>query len=305
MAQVLLQGVLLTTLALSAAGPSAQASGRPCEHVDTRRGSASDYGFSRGNTFPAATRPFGFNFWTPLTEPGESRWLYKYTSPSLYAFGISHEPSPWMGDYGALQIWPETGKLVVDPAARRVTFRHADETARAHVYAVHLDNGIEVRLAPTDHAAIMSVTYPAAPKAYLLFDTLAAAQGQLTYDAEARAISGVVVHGPGPLYVWGSVEVQGASLAASAARGHAGAAIALAAPSGATLTLRLGTSWLSVAQARANVEQELGRKTQREVEEEGARAWDAVLGQIEIEGASEAQRIIFYSNMYRAHMYPN
>ena len=70
----------------------------------TTRGTQSNGAFSRGNNFPATAVPHGFNFWTPLTNAGSS-WLYQYHSsntaenfPRLQAFGLSHEPSPWMGE---------------------------------------------------------------------------------------------------------------------------------------------------------------------------------------------------------------
>jgi putative alpha-1,2-mannosidase len=79
--------------------------------VNTLRGSDSTRDFSYGNTFPAVALPFGFNFWTPITEGNSDRWLYNYRTPTIKGFAVSHEPSPWIGDHGSIQIMPMSGEL--------------------------------------------------------------------------------------------------------------------------------------------------------------------------------------------------
>src|SRR4051812_7972508 len=111
--------LLTSASALAAAltqAPSAEA--RLADYVNTLRGSNSAPGYSRGNTFPAVTLPFGFNFWTPVTDANSERWLYTYTDAKLNGFAVSHEPSPWIADHGALQIMPMTGTLKVDAGER-------------------------------------------------------------------------------------------------------------------------------------------------------------------------------------------
>src|SRR5439155_16901162 len=78
---------------------------RPSDYVITTRGTNSNGQFSRGNCFPATAVPHGFNFWTPVTNAGVTNWFYEYhrannaaNRPELQAFGVSHLPSPWMGD---------------------------------------------------------------------------------------------------------------------------------------------------------------------------------------------------------------
>ena len=94
-----------------------------------------------------------------------SSWLYDYQRdnnadnlPELEAFAASHEPSPWMGDRQTFQVMPsvDTGT----PAPRPLAFRHANEVASPHRYAVTFENGLETEIAPTDHAALFRFTFP-------------------------------------------------------------------------------------------------------------------------------------------------
>src|SRR4051794_2917682 len=117
--------------------------------VNTLRGSNSDVGYSRGNTFPGVTVPFGFNFFTPITQANSRSWLYAYRDHQISGFSVSHEPSPWIADHGTLQIMPMTGALQADPTQRASNFNHAHETAQAHYYRVYLDDyGVNVEVSP-------------------------------------------------------------------------------------------------------------------------------------------------------------
>ena len=88
-------------------------------YVDTRRGTKSSGGFSRGNNFPAAAWPIGFNFITPMTNADSAGTIYQYQAannssnlPTLNGIGFSHEPSIWMGDRNQLTFMPAAGDTV-------------------------------------------------------------------------------------------------------------------------------------------------------------------------------------------------
>ncbi|MER7281242.1 GH92 family glycosyl hydrolase [Dactylosporangium sp. NPDC000244] len=275
--------------------------GTLADYVDTRRGSNSDSGYSHGNTFPGATVPNGFNFWTPVTNGNSDNWLYQWNATTIQGFAISHEPSPWIGDYGQLQVMPMTGGVKTAPDARRSTFSHAGEVARAHYYSTRLDTyGITAEMAPTDHAGVMRFTFPAASDSTILFDVIDSASGSFSVDTFARTISGYADHRGQKLYFSATVDT------AIAASGTGGTGwVRFATGANQAVTLRIGTSWISVAQAAANLSQEVGTRTLDTVKAEARAQWDAVLGQVRLEGATGAQLTTFYSNLYRANMYPN
>ncbi|WP_328475184.1 GH92 family glycosyl hydrolase [Actinoplanes sp. NBC_00393] len=278
---------------------------RLSDYVETRRGSDSNSGYSLGNTFPGATVPHGFNFWTPITNGNSDNWLYEWDDTTVQGFGISHEPSPWIADYAQLQIMPMTGAVKSTPDARQSTFSHANEVAKAHYYKTRLDTyAITAEIAPTDHAGVMRFAFPATSEAVILFDTVDSAGGTLAVDTAARTISGEITHRGQRMFVHATVDK---AIAASGTITGQGATSWIRFATGANeqVTLRIATSFISVAQARANLAQEVGDKNLDTVREEAAALWDSRLGSVRIEGANTNRLITFYSNLYRAFMYPN
>ncbi|GGL01303.1 hypothetical protein GCM10012284_39830 [Mangrovihabitans endophyticus] len=273
--------------------------------VDTRRGSNSDSGYSHGNTFPAATVPHGFNFWTPVTQGNSDGWLYQYGSSTVQGFAISHEPSPWIADYAQLQVMPMTGGVKSTPDARKSTFSHADEVARPHYYKTRLNTyGITAEMTPTDHDGVLRFQFPAASDAVILFDTIDSAGGSIAVDRGARTISGYTDHKGQKLYFWATVDTAIADSGTISGQG-ATSWIRFATTSGQQVTLKMGTSFISVDQAAANLAQEVGGKSFDTVRDEAAATWNAALGRIGIEGATNERLVTFYSNLYRTYMYPN
>jgi predicted alpha-1,2-mannosidase len=284
---------------------AAAAPARLSDLVDTRRGSNSDSSYSRGNTFPGTTVPNGFNFFTPITNGNSDSWLYAYKSTTVQGFGISHEPSPWIGDYGQLQIMPMTGGVKSTPDARKSTFSHGNEVAQAHYYKTQLDTyGITAEMTPTDHAGALRFKYPAANESVILFDTVDSAGGSISVDQAARVISGYVDHKGQRMYFSATVDKAIAATGTVSGQG-ATSWIRFATTAGEQVNLKMATSFISVAQAAANLSQEIGAKSFDTVREQAAALWDTTLGKARIEGATTDRQVTFYSNMYRAFMYPN
>lgn len=77
-------------------------------------GSQSTFELSTGNTYPAIARPWGMNFWTPQTGKMGDGWQYTYTANKIRSFKQTHQPSPWINDYGQFSIMPIVGKPVFD-----------------------------------------------------------------------------------------------------------------------------------------------------------------------------------------------
>ncbi|WP_285559617.1 GH92 family glycosyl hydrolase [Actinoplanes regularis] len=278
---------------------------RLSDYVETRRGSDSTSAYSRGNTFPGVTVPHGFNFWTPITKGNSDNWLYEWADTTVQGFGISHEPSPWIADYAQLLVMPMTGAVKSTPDARRSTFSHADEVAKAHYYKSRLSTyGITAEMAPTDHAGVLRFAFPATSEAVILFDTVDSGSGSLAVDTAARVISGEITHRGQKMFVYATVDK---AITASGTITGQGATswVRFATGAGEQVTLRMATSFISVAQAHGNLDQEVGTKSLDTVREEAAALWDAQLGAVRIEGATTDRMITFYSNLYRALMYPN
>ena len=74
------------------------------DYVNPLIGSQSTYQLSTGNTYPAIARPWGMNFWVPQTGKMGDGWVYTYTENKIRGFKQTHQPSPWINDYGQFSI---------------------------------------------------------------------------------------------------------------------------------------------------------------------------------------------------------
>ncbi|MGH3858563.1 GH92 family glycosyl hydrolase [Actinokineospora sp.] len=291
----------------------------PVDRVLTTRGTHSSNEFSRGNTFPATAVPHGFNFWTPVTNAAVTNWFYEYhrgstprNQPALQAIGISHQPSPWMGDRHTFHLMP-TRETKVGREARALTFRREHEIARPHCYEVRFDNGIRAQVAPTDHAAVLRFTFPPG-QANLVLDNVGlggavrvAPDGTITGHSDVR--TGLSA-GAGRMFVHATVD-RPVLESGHRLRGLAWARTALVrfepeAEGETVLTVRIATSLISPEQARRNLETEIGPDDTYESVRDRARAqWAELLGRVEVEGASEDELTTLYSCLYRLFLYPN
>jgi predicted alpha-1,2-mannosidase len=314
--------------------------------VDTRRGTHSSGAYSRGNTVPAVAVPNGFTMWVPLTDASSASWLYSWAAhngpdnrPRLQGVGISHEPSPWMGDRDQLAFHlvparpgsgPGSGSgsgsgedEVPDAglAARAIGFSHDDETARPHRYSVDLDGGARVAVAASDHGGVLRFTFPpGATTGHLIVDAVSDAGD----DGPPVAVT---VHDDGTLTGWsdhGSALSVGRSrmhvvgrisrpvLRTGPARGrdhavYATVALDPAGPdaeAGRTVEVRVATSYVSEDLARRALEREVAG-TFDEVADRARAQWEERLGVLDVEGATEEQQVTLYSNLYRLNLYPS
>ena len=141
------------------------------QFVNPRIGTKSDFDISNGNTYPAVAHPWGMNFWTPQTEPHDSRWIYKYDNTAINGFRCTHQPSPWMGDYGAFSLMPEVGELIIDEEKRALNFYHTAETSLPDYYKVDFsEKKITAEMTATLRGAMMRFTFPESQSSWILVD---------------------------------------------------------------------------------------------------------------------------------------
>lgn len=282
------------------------------EYVDTRRGTHDFTGqssISYGNTIPATALPFGFNMYAPANAIDTGGMFYYFMRNYLEGFRISHEPSIWIGDYGMFHIWPEMDTVETDPTNRKVSFSHDHEIAKPYQYSVSLDNGIHVDLAPTDHAAVFNITYPKTTStAYLLFDASQNATGSINVDLANGTVEIAVqttsgCSGARTHYIYAEFEGVTLTSATQDTNRTLDTYVKFATNANAPVTLRLASSWISLEQAQLNF-QEVANKSWEDIRDQAQEIWDKALGRVQLE-ASDAEKVIFYSNLYRSLLYPN
>jgi predicted alpha-1,2-mannosidase len=272
----------------------------PLDLVDTRRGSDSSADRSRGNTVPAAALPAGFALTFPVTDEREDRWPYVYGEPAeqrpFHGLRVGHTATPWLGDYGVLQMLPISQDGVT------ATFRHEDETARPHIYGVTLSTGATVRAIPTAHGMIGQFGFPSEGAM-----RLAAFEGALRVEAvdDRRVIltghsdfASDMLNGAPRVYFW--VEVCGPGLFVNDAVGDV---IDVHVAQTGEVLVRVGTSLIDVPYAERHAHAEAAEWAA--AEQVAADEWARILREFVVYGATDDQRVTLYSSLYRIFLYPS
>lgn len=285
-------------------------------YVDTRRGTNSTGGFSRGNNIPATAWPNGFNFIVPMTDADNHGTIYHYQRsnnaqnlPALEGIGFSHEPSIWMGDRNQLAVLPAAN---ANPTStlddRRLAFRHENETARPDIYSVEFENGIDTAVTATDHGAIYRFTFTG-DTGSVLVDKL---EGESGLKVEGDTVSGWVDGGSGwpgrsRMFIYGTFDAS-TTAAGPTTQGNRDSAryAAFDTSSDKTVELRIASSFISQYQAEANHGFELDGVSFDDAHAAVRDEWNDRLSVIhDVEGATDPQLVNLYSSLYRLNLYPN
>ncbi|MFV0376785.1 MAG: glycoside hydrolase family 92 protein, partial [Mangrovibacterium sp.] len=143
----------------------------PVDQVNILMGTDSEFKLSNGNTYPAIAMPWGMNFWTPQTNKMGDGWTYGYDADKIQGFKQTHQPSPWINDYGQFSLFPETGELKLKGEERASWFSHKAETARPYYYSVYLaDYDVVTEITPTERAAMFRFTFPENEQSFVVLD---------------------------------------------------------------------------------------------------------------------------------------
>jgi len=279
-----------------------------------------------GGTMPFVASPFGMVDWTPQTRQNKLGTVsYKYEDTSIAGFMGTHQPAIWMGDYGYVTLMPELGTLKTSPEDRKLPFRHEDEVARPDSYSVKMDAGgghsIRTEMTATERCALLRFTFPASRSAMVLVE--ASRPGIAGYARVDTARREIVGYNPdrmdanlGPLALTnfkGYFVVQFSEAFAGSGsygpsgkekRPETGAYVRFRTAQNEVIEARVGTSFISIEQARANLRAEVPRWDFARVRGQLAAQWNDKLGRLSVEGATDAQRRIVYTALYHALLYP-
>ncbi len=141
------------------------------DYVNPLMGTMSKPGMSNGNTYPAIGLPWGMNLWTPQTGNDGDGWQYTYTSDKIVGLKQTHQPSPWMNDYGEFSIMPVTGSAKFDQKERASWFSHKSEISKPYYYNVYLaDQDVTAEITPTERAAMFRFTFPKSDSSFVVID---------------------------------------------------------------------------------------------------------------------------------------
>ena len=314
--------VLLTSL-LTVASLTAKAAVTPAEPVDyvsTLVGTESKIELSTGNTYPAVAMPWGMNFWMPQTGKMGDGWAYVYRADKIRGFKQTHQPSPWINDYGQFSILPITGKPEFDQDKRASWFSHKAEIATPYYYRVYLaDYDVVAELAPTERACAMRFTYPESDKSFVVVDAFDKGS-YVKILPEKQMIVGYTTKNSGGVpgnfknffvvkfdkpFTYKAAVADGTVGEGNteATCNHAGAIIGFQTKRGEAVNVQVASSFISEEQALRNLG-ELKDGCFDRIKAEGRKTWNDVLGKIEIEDQNIDHKRTFYSCLYRSVLFP-
>ena len=291
----------------------------PAEWADPLIGTDSDYRLSNGNVYPAIAMPWGMNFWTPQTGEMGNGWAYTYDATQIRGFKQTHQPSPWMNDYGQFSIMPVTGKIRFPEEERQSGFPHKTETAKPYYYSVYLaDHDVTTEITPTERAARFRFTFPETDQASIVIDALDRGSFVKIIPEENKVIGYTTRNSGGvpdnfknyfiiqfdkPFELKKTFSDGTLSNTLEVKSNHTGAIIGFKTRKGEQINAKVASSFISFEQAALNLN-EIGDHNFDSLKEKGKKVWNDELGRIKVEGGTPAQFKTFYSCLYRSLLFP-
>jgi predicted alpha-1,2-mannosidase len=310
----------------ASAGPSPASLVDPFVGTGASSAVAGDIG-----TFPGAAVPFGMVQWSPDTSPDRIEGGgYSDADTSISGFSLTHLSGAGCPIYGDIPVLPVSGAVPADPGASTEAFSHADEEASPGRYRVSLGTPpVEVRLSATTRTGIGQFTFPSAGAADLLFKVSGSANGIIASSVQtsgSNEVTGSVESGSfcgtettytlhfvaefdqpfTSLGVWDDTGLEPGTTACSGSWQTAcGAWVTFDAPAGRTITMKVGVSYVSVANAAANLAAEDPGWSLSRVQARATRSWNSLLGRIDVRGGSRTEQEKFYTALYHSLLDPS
>ncbi|TDW95670.1 GH92 family glycosyl hydrolase [Dinghuibacter silviterrae] len=293
----------------------------PVDWINPLMGTTSKPSMSNGNTYPAIALPWGMNFWVPQTGKIGDGWGYVYQADKIRGFKQTHQPSPWINDYGQFAIMPVTKHLVFDQDDRASWFSHKAEDARPYYYSVYLaDADVTTEITPTERAAQFRMTFPESDSSFIVVDAFERGSYIKVIPSENKIIGYTTMNSGGVpenfknyfvIYVdrpftfaatWHDKMLAKDTLEYEA--GHVGAVLGFKTQRGEQIHLRVASSFISYDQAELNLKREIGGDDFATTERKAKAAWNVELKKVAVEGGTVDQVKTFYSCLYRVLLFP-
>ena len=278
--------------------------------VNIKQGTDSVRRFSRGNTLPLVCLPNALNMFSPQTDSSRGPWFYHPADRSFEGVRLTHQPSPWAGDYSYICFLPQTDKFVVDPTLRWSGFRPENTVLKPYFMQYDLLRyRTTLSLVPTNSGAIMEINAEESDKRPIFSIIPHDFNTEITVDKQNRMVTGYTCpyteapfHGDFKFYftVAFDCDIEDVEFKPVGAKASA-VGVFLSAKK---YNVRVAGSFLSVDQAKLNLHRELEGKTLEDLLVSARNEWESLLSRIQIEGDEKMVKT-FYSCLYRACVYPN
>jgi len=268
------------------------------ETIDTRFGTASKHAFSRGNTLPYTGVPFGMNYFVPQTSDQEGSWFFDPHLPIFQGIRLTHQPSPWIGDYSWLLLTPVTGKISGDTLFYRQSSYNLERAIfNPHYLRIFSERyQIETQLSPTCYGASIQLRQTQGKNLSLYVH---AADDLTLEQVDERTLSleqsGLTETNKSPLVMFTALAFSVEIL--SIKQEEQDWRIDLA---GAEVQVQLATSFISKEQALFNLPKQNFEETKTNAKE----SWEDLLGRFDVVETGSVERTFFDHCLYRLFLFP-
>jgi len=268
------------------------------ETIDTRFGTASKYAFSQGNTLPYTGVPFGMNYFVPQTSDQEGSWFFDPHLPIFQGIRLTHQPSPWIGDYSWLLLTPVTGEIKGDTLFHLQSSYNLDRAIfNPHYLRIFSERyQIETQLTPTCYGASIQLRQIQGKKLSLY---LHAADDLSLEQVDERTVSlgqsGLTETNKNPLVMFTalafstdilSINQEGQDWRIDLAESET--------------QIQLVTSFISKEQAFFN----LPKQDFTETKADAKKSWEDLLGRFDVVETGSVDRTFFDHCLYRLFLFP-
>ena len=304
------------------------------QYVNPLIGSDSSFKLSNGNTYPAIALPWGMNFWTPQTGEMGNGWIYTDKNSGLVGIRQTHQPSPWINDYGAFSIMPIIGELRVLEDERKSNYKNIKVSP--HYYKVELtDSKTILELTPTKRSAHFKIKFVENSKSHIIIDAFFKGS-EIKIIPKENKIIGIAKNNSGgvpenfanyfiiefnrPFSDFGTWSGDGEIFSNNKLSGsHVGSYVSFLNDETITIEARVSSSFISHDQAKINLNREIPSHQSFEMTKKIAKdTWNDELSRIKIKSIStknnqnqlyaknkaKSDIIKFYSSLYRTLLYP-
>jgi predicted alpha-1,2-mannosidase len=279
--------------------------------------------------FPGADLPFGMIQWSPQTTPNVAMagGGYSYADSAISGFSLTNLSGVGCPAYGDVPILPTVGPIGSNPASTTAAFSHTSEHAAPGRYQVSLGSPrVTTQLAVTDRTGLSTMTFPPTAAANLLFKVAGSANPVsassvhlVGHDGITGQVTSGQFCGTGTNYTlyfsaqfsrpftsagsWnGTAVTPGASSCDGAA---CGAYVTFNTEQQHTVRMKVGISFVSVANATANIRAEDPGWSLSRVEDAGTTQWNNLLGRLGVGGGSRSREETFYTALYHSLLFPS
>lgn len=285
-------------------------------HVNPLQGTWSHYQFSTGNTLPIMAMPYGMAHWTLQTDNVRG-WFFNPLTPKIQGLRCTHQPSPWMGDYGAFTILPQVGKRLLSCTKRATAYRLDKSTIKPHLIEIELiGSGTRISATPTVRGAYLQFAFSQTTDRRVILEGV---KGETSFSVldDKRTIVGFTRGNSGGVpenfahYFVATLNSDIVSFGCfkddeliDGAVGDAIGAFLELADGAEVVSMKIATSFISIEQAHLNLASELGNQTYRSALADADNEWENLLGTIRIESDDADRLATFYSCFYRTKLFP-